>query len=299
MVKVNYLNRQSLEKYYIDCKPVKNHLPFQMNQAEQFQSFCRKYINQQVKDHFSDIEDIEDTLLKNSVARQAAKLACLHRNKDPIALTVGRILVFYFVCQNYKGTPVYGTPVTTFDESFVYRPHVILHFRELTKDAKANDRYPIRSQVAFRLDGETLTENEAKNLAKKIRDTFATPTRFYYTKGRTKISYRDKKRGYENVLTVKDEQEAREVITKIHSLRGHVPDFELLSNSESGRNYSKTESIVALGQAYEKPKRRPIGKVYFTHAELKIHGMPHDKTLVAAVRGYPNAYYYSFNSPQN
>ncbi|MGL5078880.1 MAG: hypothetical protein ACRDBG_24040 [Waterburya sp.] len=51
----------------------------------------------------------------------------------------------------------------------------------------------------------------------------------------------------------------------------------------SEKNWNAIETVRVDGQTYTKPKQRPVAKVYFTHAELAVHGMARDITLVSVI----------------
>lgn len=263
------------------------------NDIELIQQFCLQYVNKSVRGHFKDLDEIAESELITTNSRHVAKLVSLHKDKDPITLTVARLLCFYFSMGNFEGTPIYGLPSSEFHETKEFLPQVVLWFREKTSDAKTHGRYPTRARVSFRIIDNNFTEVEAKALALKIKEVLATP-KVLFRKGEVKISYRDLTQGYEFILAAHDETEAKELITKVLSLRNNTPDWEYLTNSESGKNFKTKKYKPILGKQTEMPNRRPIANCYFTHAELKIHGMTKDKILVDTTGRYPAAYQYAF-----
>ncbi|MBD2210192.1 hypothetical protein H6G27_09910 [Nostoc linckia FACHB-104] len=263
------------------------------NDVELIQEFCRNYVNKIVRQHFSDLNDIDESNLTTTNSRHVAKMVSLHKDNDPITLTTTRLLCLFFAMSNWEGDPIYGLPATEFHETKEFLPQVVLWFREKTSEAKVRGSYPARARVSFRIMDENFTPTEARALAVKIKNIFATPP-VKFQKGELKISYRDLKNGWEFILTPYSESEAREIITKTMELRNQVPDWELLSNTESGRNFKTKRTKTILGQSVTMPNRRPIANVYFSHAELKIHGLTRDKILVDTTGRYPDAYEYVF-----
>jgi hypothetical protein len=263
-------------------------LPAGFNEFEHLQSVYRQTINQIIRQEFSDVED--DASPNITTPRGSLKNACLHKDNDSAAMTQMRTDLFYLILGgiNVKALEFYGIPITTFHESVVFLPQVVLHFRETPEDAKAANRYPLRGQVGFRLLDKNPSKAEAVALGQRIKNLFATP-KFRYKKGRVKVSYKDKDKGYQMILTVFDEAEARRVIQQTLEINNHTPDWELLADTESGRNFTVKRTKQILGKTVELPKHRQIGNVYFHHAELKIHGLVNDVILCDTSGRFPDA----------
>ncbi|MBW4689600.1 MAG: hypothetical protein KME40_32040 [Komarekiella atlantica HA4396-MV6] len=249
------------------------------NDVELLQQFCIRYVNKAVREHFNDINDIDDSNLTTTNSRHVAKLVSLHKDKDPITLTVARLLAFYFACGSFEAQPIYGIPVTTFHESNYLKPQVSLHFAEKVSEASTHNRKPVLALVSYRITDENLSMAEVNALAVKIKADFATP-KLHFKKGRTKFSYRDKVKGYEFILTAFDETNAEKVIKAVLKLNNHAYDDERLTDTESRKNWNVTGTQTILGKTYKKPQRRPVADVYFSHAELKIDGLPEPIVLV-------------------
>lgn len=264
-----------------------------MNDVELFQQFCLKHVNRKVKEYFKDIDDIPFTdEIDTNNTRLVCRTVCTHKDIDPISLTVGRLVAFSLIVRDpTEEIPIYGIPVQSFQETKEYYPQVTLMFREKTASANARNTYPTRAEVSFRILDNNFTEANARSLAVKIKNIFATPP-VSFKKGRTKVSYSDQKKGYHFIMAVNSETEAREIITKVLSLNNDTPDWEKLSNSESGYNFSATKTKTILSKTVIMPKRRPIADVYFTHAELKIYGLSRPKILVDTLGRFRDAYEY-------
>jgi hypothetical protein len=263
-------------------------LPQGFNEFENLQMVYRNTINRIVREEFDDVQD--DANPDITTPRGALKNACLHKDNDSASMTQMRTDLFYLILGgiNIKALEFYGTPITTFHQSVEFLPQIVMHFREKTAEAATNHRYPLRAQVGFRVMDENLTKAEALVKAKRIKDLFAVPI-FRFRMGHVKVSYLDKKLGYQFILTVYDEAEARRVIEQVLDINGHVPNWENLSNSESGKNFNLRRTKQILGQTVEMPKRRQIGYVHFNRAELKIHGLVRDVILVDTTGKFPDA----------
>jgi hypothetical protein len=263
------------------------------NEMERFQDFCRLYINRRVRVHFKDIDDLVDEGLDNSNLRHVARVACTHQDKDPITLTTARLLAFSVVLGDSvaDSEAIYGIPISTLQETVEFQPQILLKFVETAKDALTHNRQPVQGRISFRLTDTNFTESEARAKARQIKNIFAVP-KVNYKKGRTKISYRDRAKGYEFILAVQSELEARELITKTLQINGHTPDWHLLTNSESGRNFDLKVQKTILGHLTDMPKRRPVATCVFRRAELKIHGLKKDIVLVDTSGRAVGAYEY-------
>lgn len=253
--------------------------------VEFFQSFCRKYINKSVKNHFQDVDGDDDGSLSVNVPRQVIKRVCLHKDTDPIMLTVGRLLVWWVEAKGLFDEYIYGIPTTTFHESVRFKPQIKLFWREDTQDAKNNNRYPLRAEYTVRYRGDFQSRANLEQLSNKINLIFNSPKPHVFTKGRNKYSYRDKIKGYELIITANSDSEAEEVINKLLSIQNDAPlDKEFLTKSTSDKNWNQKETVRVAGETFTKPKRRQVGKVHFTHAEFAVHGMARDKVLVSNLR---------------
>lgn len=252
------------------------------NDIELFQSFCRKYVNKQVKNHFSDITGNDDASLSRSTPREIIKRICLHKNDDSLTLTISRLLLWWVEAKGLFGEYIYGIPAINFHETVRFKPQIKLFWEEKLEDAKANGRRQLEARHTVRYRGNYETANDLADLATKIRSIFNNPSTHNFKKGRNKYSYRDKIKGYQFIITADSEDEARKVINALLEIQDDNPLTEsLLTTSTKEKDWDKVETITVGGETFTKPVERKIGTVYFTHAELSVHGMVKDKTLVS------------------
>ena len=252
------------------------------NGVETFQSFCRRYVNKAVRNHFRDVAGTTIDSLSLSVPREAIKRVCLHEDKDPLLLTIARLLIWWVEARGLMEEFIYGIPASNLHESVRFKPQIKLFWRETAEDAKLAERYPIRAQYTVRYRGDYASRADLERLKTKLTRIFNTSKPHSFTKGREKFSYRDKEKGYEFIITAQNETEAKDVINKLLSIQDDAPLNEaLLTRSIKEKNWNARETVRVAGEVFTKPKERPIGKVHFTHAELAVHGMAKDKTLIS------------------
>lgn len=248
--------------------------------VENFQSFCRKYINKVVRKHFADITEDDPDSLSVSSPRQVIKRVCWHKDTDPLMLTIGRLLIWWVEARGLIDEFIYGIPSTDFHETNKFLPQITLYWRESNSSARANGRMPIKAKYTVRWKGDYATVNDINRIRTKIDIIFNRPTRHKFVKGTEKYSYYDQEKGYRLIVTARDETEAKDVINKLLEIQGDNPlDSNLLGKNTKEANWNTTETIRVNGSNYKKPRRRPIGTVLFDKAEFKVHGMTHDILL--------------------
>ncbi len=174
---------------------------------------------------------------------------------------------------------VYGTPVSSYQETVVFAPQVQLLFLEKKDDQLDKDKPLIDGSITFRLmnkTNETITATDVDLLAQKVESKFAKPP-FVWNKGKKCYTYFDKKKGYQLKINVPNEVEAKRVIEQVLDLQGHSPEWEFLNLNQAVQELQKYDetprSKIILGKPRKQIRRRPIGKVTFYRAELHIHGL--------------------------
>jgi hypothetical protein len=188
---------------------------------------------------------------------------------------------------------VYGMPITSYQESVVFAPQVILRFLEKKEHQLDKDKPLINSDITFRLTNktsETITPADVDLLAARVKSKFAYPL-FVWNKGKKCYTYFDRKKGYQLKLNVPNEAEAKRVIEQVLDLQGHSPEWEFLNLNQAVQELQKYDetprSKVILNKPRKQVRRRPIGKVTFYRAELHIHGL--DQPVVLYPRYIPGA----------
>ncbi len=251
------------------------------NDVDIIQSFCRRYINRLVKEHFNDVSGDDDGSLSLDVPRQVIKRICLHKDKDSLMLTTIRLLIWWVEARGLIDEYIYGMPAEDFHISYTIYPQVKLHFREDKYEAYTNTRRPARSEVSFRWREENFTTTNINTLANKLAADFASPP-FTYRKGRQSFSYVDKTKGYYYNVNANSESDAKSIIEQTINLQDSgIPDWENnFKEHKDNKNYLTQETVRVMGELIKKPKKKPVATVKFAYAELFIPGMTKPIILV-------------------
>ena len=264
------------------------------NNVEIVQFFIRRYINKEVKEYFKDVQGNDASSLSLSAPRSAIKLVCLHQDKDPIMLTILRLLIYWVEARGLFDEFIYGIPSTDFEISHTYYPQVKLHFREEKYEAIDNERRPARGEVSFRWIETDFSTINIDRLTDKIEREFTVPV-FFYQRGRELWSYADKTKGYYFQMTVDGEETAKKVIEKVIRLQDNSePEWDkYLRFHQDKKNYAAIETVRVEGESIRKPKRRPVAKVKFAYAELFIPGTTKPIVLIDRTGNKVNARRYA------
>lgn len=251
------------------------------NDIELIQSFCRRYVNKQVKGHFRDVDGEDDDSLSRSVPRQLIKRICLHKDKDNLTLTVARLLIWWVEAKGLFDEYIYGIPSTDFHISNTIYPQVKIHLREDKVAAASNSRRPARSEVSFRWRETDYSTTNVNQLVTKIVADLVNPLAFY-KRGRTLYSYVDKQLGYYFNVTADSEADAKKIIELVIRIQDDTePDWtKNFKSHPDEKNYSTQETVRVMGETVKKPKKRPIATVKFAYAELFIPGLTKPIILV-------------------
>lgn len=261
---------------------------------EQLQDVWSKVHNRRVRNHFRDLVSDPDNIeawnifLENldlNIPRHALVVACLISDSDTADMTVLRTLLFWVVLGQAEALhpPIYAIPSDRYQQSVKFAPQVVLYFKEDSEDVEEGYA-PIDAEISFRVMDKTsssITESDARNLANKIKLEFANNGGYRWHKGRTKLSYRDKEKGYQFSVNAYSDTVGKTVIEKVLNIQGHALDLNNLSIAQLGDNpptIPPTELIY--GKSRRVARKRPVGWVRFVYAELHVWGMPNAVTLL-------------------
>jgi hypothetical protein len=254
-----------------------------VNDVELLQNFCFKYINKVVKKHFKDIEGGVDTALDKDSPRPLVKRLCLHKNTDPLVLTIARLLIWWIEARGLFDEYIFGMPGEEFEIKHTYYPQLKIHFSEDKLLAARANRRPARSEISIRWREENYSTGAMTSLANKILAEFTKPL-YSYGKGRLSFTYWDNRNGYRFQVFSSSEAEAKGVIAKMIGLQDtETPDWDKnLRETTSKVNFNVQETVSVLGKAVKKPKKRPVATVKFAWAEFFIPGTTKPLVLVDA-----------------
>lgn len=268
----------------------------EFNDVEHIQSAYRKLLNPQIRDYFNDLVIDDNWEPDVRVPRQSLAAACLHKDTDNLTTTLTRYNLFSEIRGQEYRTPILGWPLKSIGEDRVFKPQVILIFKEDSQDVEPGYS-PVLGRISFRLSGvtsTTITEGNLNTYATRIKQEFASPASgFLWRKGSRMFSYSDWAKGYQLQLLVRSESDGREIVNKVLDIQGDTPDW-------SKANYSQNESesqaypvnpgtTVVLGKSRKKTRKRPIAIVRFQYASCLIAEVGTPIILCDRSHNYPQA----------
>lgn len=260
-------------------------LPEGFSSWEHLQQTLMQVQNRIVREEFNDLgdESWDDDI---TTSRGSLRVASTLRDEDSGLETLTKLLFFYVVLRKAADlqAPIYGIPVTTFQDSVKFLPQVRLFFLEDSHDVE-HGFSPVEAEMTFRLIGETsetLTKQDATTIANKIRTLFCAGNGFTWKKGREVWTYKNPAQGYNLRLLAWNETEAKKVIEQVLDVRSHSPNWDkYLDGTTKKKTFATVPGTHLLyGKTRRKPRERPIATVRFRYAELKLHGLPNDIQLV-------------------
>lgn len=253
--------------------------PDNFTPVEQFQDVNKRIWNKLVREYFRDVASNESNL-DLTTPRQALLKACLHKEDDPLMLTIGRMQLFlHGTTYTRDQFPIVaGSLLNEVDATITYRPKITLFFKEDAEDAEAGYE-PVEMQVSWRLINEktsTITESELRTIANKIKANFGTSNGKIFKKGRKMVRYRNREQGYDFLIRARDLTEGKDLIREILSMNGDTLDTKILKvsevDSESDAFPYNPGTQLILGKRKPKPRRRPLVNVRFRYAYATVHG---------------------------
>ncbi len=169
----------------------------------------------------------------------------------------------------------------------VGKPKVTLYFLEDTnfnKLAPPNNIQEGRRRqegiIGFRLMNEsttTVSQGNATTLARRIKEVFGINNGFVWNKGKTMYSYTDWERGYQFQLLCRNITEAKRIISAVHSLQTHTPNWKYFNTVKADEELTKYPeepgNQIIMGETVPIPKERPLVEVRFQYAYLNLDGV--------------------------
>lgn len=209
------------------------------------------------------------------IVLQGTKLELMQR--------IPAIMDAYQIFKAFDERGLYTIPVTTFQDTWTFHPQVKLFFGQQAHETR--DGFPrVTGEISYRVMGETsetFTPANARVRAQRIKQLFAEPELFVWQKGKLRVSYADQANGYQFQLLVKNESEARKIITRVMEIEGKTPTWDKLTLHESKKTFPDTTATVRIYAEQRKlPRRRPREDIRFRYAELHLWGRPKPVALV-------------------
>lgn len=207
----------------------------------------------------------------------------LRGTKEELMERIPQFLDLYQLFQQNNDRGLYTIPVTTFQDHYTFAPQIKLMFYQLRSET-INGLPPVTGEIAYRIVGETeetFTPANARAKAERIRTLFTQPEIFVWQKGKEVATYLDKQNGYDFRLYIKNETEARKIITQVISIENKTPNWEKLHITVSKATYPEITGTKRIyGEQRRVPRRRPLQDIKFRYAELHLWGRPKPVTLV-------------------
>jgi hypothetical protein len=194
-------------------------------------------------------------------------------------MTVLRLLAFtaYIDDNNF-----YSIPVSDFQSSVTFKPQISLTFIETSAAAKTANRQRVRMVCSLRImnkDSEDILANDITAWTNEIKIAF--PKTYFFDKGLDKYSYRDKSNGFEFVISGKQEADVKDLIRNLITITDKTFNDDLLTKSVfTDKNFTTSKFKTILTKRTKMPRQRPLARVKFQKAELKIHGLLEDIILL-------------------
>jgi hypothetical protein len=261
-------------------------LPDGFSSWEHLQSLLMSYQNRVIRSEFNDLSpEDQDWDPDINIPRGSLRVGCTLQDSDTSTITALRLWLFYGIMRKASDfhPPIYGLPVSTYQESVKFAPQISLYFCQ-DYEAVPDGDYPVEATVSYRLIRETpasLTESKARALANEIKNTFSPSHGYTWRKGKILVTYRDNANGYNLQIYAYSESEARELIQKILSLNEHTLENDFLTvHTPEQSNLTTPPHKTIYGKSRKMSRWRPNAVVRFRYAALKIHGLPNDIILI-------------------
>ncbi len=267
----------------------------QSGDTEQLQSVIRRYLNEEVKEWFRDI-DFDD--IDSRTPRGALLKACRHEDADSFLQTIGRSILFDSLIRqrfagffgNASGGGDVGTTTLRTGVLRKTKPQIVLYFLEDLADV-APEYSPVDGRISFRLmdhTSDSITPLQVNTYRQKVESRFSDNGGFVWKKGKIMCSYSDWAKGYQLQLLCKTVTEGRRVVEQVLDIQNDTPDWSLFNaeeNEEPTAAYPTIpERVRIYGATRRLPRRRPIADVRFQFSRLTISGVPNPLILADRTR---------------
>lgn len=211
----------------------------------------------------------------------------LKGNSKLLQPLITEVLAIYQIIESKDIGIFYGSVDSRETVRRVGKPKVTLYFLEdsnFNKKASPNKINEGRRRqegiIRFRLMNETTHSFSKANgivLGTKIKEIFGANGGFVWNKGKTMYSYNDWERGYQFQLLCRTEVEAKRIITAVHSLQNHIPNWQylnLIKNDQEASKYPENPgNQVVMGETIPIVHSRPLVDVRFQYAYVKLDGV--------------------------
>lgn len=230
--------------------------------------------NRQVREYFKDIPDgdLSDTPRANT------KRLLLLEDNDSLIYCTQAMNFFKQYCE--VDDLYFSIPVSTYNIAVGYLPQITLYFRqEFNASAGTDTRDRARTmQISMRVRESKIPTSTAalRAIATDIRQKFGTPL-YKFRTGYRKVSYFNKKLGYEFKVSCRDVVDAENLIKDVMGLLNDLDEYDDrdLKISESKLGAASATAVPRKTRVVSKLVNLPIRdqsvRMYFTHADYKCY----------------------------
>ena len=279
-------------------------LPDPFSDVEQLQALVRRTLNREVREHFSDLGG-DDWDPEVGTTRGQMRYCLTHKDDDPLLLTVGRMMLYYFTYGRARDLqpPQYSIPTLDYQASHKYRPQIHLMFYQLQSDVDTSldnssiNAQPVQGQISFRLENETsesISMTDLERYANRIKTSFGAAGGYRWHKGKVTVSYFDPSKGYRLKLFCRDKAEGKQLIEQVLDIQQHSPDWQYMTSVEAEEPLERYPTIPTprtkriLGENREQPRQRPVVQVRYRYSLIHIHGLKRPIPLHSLTRTFKN-----------
>ena len=246
--------------------------------TEALDNAIRLMHNRQVREYFKDIPegDLSDS------PRASSKRLLLLEDNDSSIYQLRAMDFFKKYCEDANGINdlYFSIPIATYNIALGYLPQITLYFRqEYIASASTETRERARTmQISLRVRESKIPNSTAalRAIATDIKRDFATPL-YKFRTGYRKVSYFNKRFGYEFKVSCRDVVDAENLIKNVMGLlsdRDEYDDRDLkISESKSGAGSATAvpRKTRVVSRLVNLPNRNQSVPMYFTHADYKCY----------------------------
>jgi hypothetical protein len=246
--------------------------------TEALDNAIRLMHNRQVREYFKDIPDGDSS----NTPRASTKRLLLLDDDDSSIYQLRAMDFFKKYCEDANGVNdlYFSVPVSTYNYSLTYLPQITCYFRqEFVASASTETRERARTmQISLRVRETKIPESVAalRAIATDIKNAFGSPI-YRYRTGYKKASYRNKKLGYEFLVSCQDVLDAENLIKTMMGIFNDRDEFDPrdLKISEprvgSAVNTLPKRKTRVVSRLVNLPEFGESRRFYFTHADYKCY----------------------------
>lgn len=246
--------------------------------TEALDNAIRLMHNRQVREYFKDIPegDLSDS------PRASSKRLLLLEDNDSSIYQLRAMDFFKKYCEDANGINdlYFSIPISTYNIAVGYLPQITLYFRqEYIASASTETRERARTmQISLRVRESKIPNSTAalRAIATDIKRDFATPL-YKFRTGYRKVSYKNKKLGYEFITSCRDVVDGENLIKNVMGLLNDRDEYDArdLKISESKLGAAIATAVPrktrVVSRLVNLPNRNQSVPMYFTHADYKCY----------------------------